>query len=113
MWVQRVDKDLLEEIVTLKSEKYIFKSVGKLLIILYEIESNSQYANFFRDYYSAILRELFGGNYTSVIKDAVIAGYVAYERGKPPELTLEGQEVASALVQAWERVKEKEKEKLV
>ena len=111
VWVHRVDERLLQEIIILKSEKYIFKSVGKLLIILHIIYNESHYTNLFREYYSVLLRALFGGNYTSVVKDAVIAGYVLYERGKPPELTQEGQAVARVLVDAWEQIKQKEKQK--
>lgn len=110
MWVHRVDPGLLQEIIALKSEKYIFKSVGKLLIFLYEVEKNPQYTNAFKEHYSVLLRELFGGNYTNVIKDAVLAGYVAYDRGRPPELTLEGEMVAQALLGAWELLREKQRE---
>ena len=105
-----MDEELLREILLLKNEKYLFKSVAKLLILLHKIYNSTNYTNLFKEYYSNMLRELFGGSYTNVIKDAVIAGYVSYERGTPPELTLDGQAVAEELVRAWEREKERKRE---
>jgi len=100
-WWQELDQDTLSRIVELKREKHLFKPLAKLLIILYYgVPAN----------WSSMLRELLGGNYTNVVKEGVLAGYVMYEKGRPPTLTPRGRAVAAALAEAWQKIREGERE---
>lgn len=109
-----MSEQTLKELHSLKENKFL-KPYAKLLILLYKFSHTHQYTNQKQEVsLTNVLREILGGNYLALVKDGVLDGLIEYERGKAPQLTLEGLRVARRLVECWDiirREKEREREK--
>lgn len=98
-WVAGLPDEDLREILLLKNSR-LLRPYAKFLIVLCKYEG--------RDHYTNILKEVVGGGYITYTKEALLAGLVEYQRGKPPRLTERGRALCPALLECWSRLKQAE-----
>ena len=96
-WWEELSKDELDMLMYIKNND-IIRPLYKLLVLIYLNYKKSE-----------ILKDVLGGNYSVLLKEAVIRGYVNYERGKPPSLTPNGERIAKLTLEFLEKLREEEK----
>ena len=88
-----MDKNELDRIMYIKNNEVI-RPLYKLLVLIHLGYRKSE-----------ILKDVLGGNYSVLLKEALLKGYIEYERGKPPKLTPEGERIAKLTLDFLERLR--------
>ena len=88
-----MSKEELDKLMFIK-ENDVIKPLYKLLVLLKLGYTNSQ-----------ILKDILGGNYIVLIKEASLRGLVQYKKGEQVRLTRKGEHLASLVFDFLEKIR--------
>jgi len=97
VWWQDMSQAELDFIMYVKKNDVV-RPLYKLLVLVYNGVSRSD-----------ALKDILGGNYIVLVKEANMRGLIHYERGKPPELTEKGRGLAVVIDKCLRELSERER----